>query len=296
MSNHTHEQRATLAGLAGAWPRRIGIVGGLGPYAHIEFERRLLRAVEERLDRPARDQDYPEWIVSCQPQIPDRTTALLSDGPSPVPALVAALRLLDRTDFAVIACNTAHACLPQVRQCVPTPILDVVQETTGQIVSRFGEGAVVGLLATSGALASGVYARSASALSGRLRVLSPFDLGLDGDRARHLQEHSVMGAIRGRPTGVDDLRGGIKSGALDTPAIRERIVAELSGVIRLFRDAGACAVILGCTELSIVADLMPDPDLPLLDPLQIAARAAIAIAAGERPLPCSPARCGPCST
>ncbi len=29
----------------GAWMRTIGIVGGLGPYAHLELERRLLAAV-----------------------------------------------------------------------------------------------------------------------------------------------------------------------------------------------------------------------------------------------------------
>lgn len=68
------------------WQRVIGIVGGLGPHAHIEFERRLLAAITQ----PSSDQDYPEWVVSSIPQTPDRTAALLEGGPSPVSCLVRA--------------------------------------------------------------------------------------------------------------------------------------------------------------------------------------------------------------
>ena len=66
---------------AGQTRRVIGIAGGMGPYAHLEFERRLLAAVE----RPSSDQEYPEWVVSSIPDTPDRTVALLEGGPSPIP-------------------------------------------------------------------------------------------------------------------------------------------------------------------------------------------------------------------
>ena len=46
------------------WPRTIGIVGGMGPHAHIAFERYLLEAV----GAVAGDQDYPPWIVSSLPR------------------------------------------------------------------------------------------------------------------------------------------------------------------------------------------------------------------------------------
>jgi hypothetical protein len=66
-----------------AWRHVIGIVGGMGPLEHIEFERQLLVATRKRLGRPPTDQDSPEWIASSIPDTPDRTKALLGDGPPP---------------------------------------------------------------------------------------------------------------------------------------------------------------------------------------------------------------------
>ena len=61
----------------GKWKRVIGILGGLGPHAHVEFERLLLARTEAGLDRPARDQDYPPWLLSSVPPTPDRPRAIL---------------------------------------------------------------------------------------------------------------------------------------------------------------------------------------------------------------------------
>jgi aspartate racemase len=75
---------------AGPWRRVIGIAGGMGPHAHIEFEQRLLAAIKS----PSSDQDYPEWVVSSVPQTPDRTLALLEEGPSPMPWLLRSFKRL----------------------------------------------------------------------------------------------------------------------------------------------------------------------------------------------------------
>ena len=85
---------------AGQTRRVIGIAGGMGPHAHLEFERRLLAAIE----RPSSDQDYPEWVVSSVPDTPDRTVALLEGGPSPIPSLLRSFERLAASgaDFAVM--------------------------------------------------------------------------------------------------------------------------------------------------------------------------------------------------
>lgn len=77
-----------------AWKRVIGIVGGLGPHAHIELERLMLQAASDRLDRPANDQDYPEWVLSSVPGTPDRTRAIIGEGPSPFAELARSLSRL----------------------------------------------------------------------------------------------------------------------------------------------------------------------------------------------------------
>src|SRR5215217_697071 len=128
------------------WRHVIGIVGGMGPLAHIEFERRLLVATRRRLGRLPTDQDFPQWIASSMPDTPDRTAALLGDGPSPVPWLERSVRrLCDKThdegaDFAVITCNTAHAFLEEVRRRACVPLLDMIDETVRAAGERLGRG------------------------------------------------------------------------------------------------------------------------------------------------------------
>src|SRR4051812_46816872 len=167
-------------------PRRvIGIAGGMGPHAHIEFERRLLAAVES----PLSDQDYPEWVVSSVPHTPDRTVALLDGGPSPLPCLLRSLeRLASCADFAVLTCITAHAFLEEIRARIRLPILNMVEVTLKEATWRMGPGARAGILATTGALCGHVYQRAASQVSPNLELLSLLDLP-DGDV---LQEELVM--------------------------------------------------------------------------------------------------------
>jgi len=104
----------------------IGIVGGLGPYAHIDFENKLLESSRRLLDANT-DGDYPEWILSSIPQTPDRTLALANKAPDPVPYLLRSLRRVHDSGahFAVIPCNTAHHYIDQLRDEVPIPIISM---------------------------------------------------------------------------------------------------------------------------------------------------------------------------
>src|SRR5436305_2171504 len=115
------------------WRHRIGILGGMGPYAHLEFERCLLAA----LGCPASDQAYPEWTVVSIPHTPDRTLALLGIVPSPLPAILRGLeRLASGADFAAITCITAHAFLDEIRAHARLPILDMVDLTLAAAQER----------------------------------------------------------------------------------------------------------------------------------------------------------------
>ena len=64
----------------------IGIAGGMGPFAHLDFERKLLESARELMGA-SRDQDYPEWVVSSVPATPDRTLAFIGEGEDPLPYL-----------------------------------------------------------------------------------------------------------------------------------------------------------------------------------------------------------------
>ncbi len=260
------------------WERVIGILGGLGPYAHLEFERRLLAAVES----PAGDQEYPEWIVASIPHTPDRTAALLGRGPSPLPSLLRGLdRLAAGADFAVITCLTAHAFLDEIRACARLPVLDMIALSLTEAAERFGGGARIGVLATVGALASGVYDRARRRVAPRLELLSPLDLP-HGER---LQEELVMRPVYGPLREGRRLPGGIKSGGERDPETGVAHRDALAEAVRKLAAAGAAGVIVGCTEIPLVLGRERSDGTPLLDPLDVAARVAVRIARGELPLP-----------
>ena len=264
------------------WKRVIGIMGGLGPHAHLELERLILAATERMIGRPARDQDYPPWILSSVPATPDRTLALLSGGPSPLPALVESARRLSGkcgADFAVIPCNTAHAFLDELRQRVSLPILDMVDETVVEALRRVGPSGRIGILATTGTVESGLYSKRVRQMGGR--PITPLDLK-DGGR---LQEKLVMEPIYGPLQDNKRAGGGIKSGLFQDPVQRERLARPLRQAAKLLADAGAKVVLTACTEIPLAIGREKADDVPLLDPMDVVARASVEIAGGKRDLP-----------
>lgn len=231
----------------------IGILGGMGPLATVDCYRKIIAATPA-----SRDQDHLHVIIDADPTIPDRTAALLEGGPDPTPQLVAAARRLERAgaDFLIVPCNTAHAFLDRVQAAIGIPIVSMIEETARRAEHTVRPNATVGLLATSGTIAAGLYQ---AALSSR---------GLSVAVPESSDQERVMVAI-----------GRVKAGRLDHET-RELVQA----VAQRLLEGGAEALILGCTELPLVLDHVALP-VPLLDPTRILAEAAVAIALGERPFP-----------
>ncbi len=263
------------------WKKVIGIVGGLGPHAHIRFEELLLRAAE--IGAPGkvfRDQDYPPYLVSALPGTPDRTEYLLGRGPSPLPWLERSLRALEgapggagggvSADFAVMACNAAHALLPELRAMGILPILDVVSETIDSIRRR-SEIRTIGLLATTGTLEARIYQRACAAHGLNATSLLALPRGED------LQRSLVMATIYG-----DAGQAGIKAGAHRQPEHRSRLLENLQRAVGLLAEAGAELVISACTEIPLVLPPGRVSGVEIVDPLEVAARAALEVAAGRR--------------
>ncbi len=263
------------------WDRVIGIVGGLGPHAHIRFEELLLRAAELRAPRRIfRDQDYPPYLVSALPGTPDRTEYLRGRGLSPLPWLERSLRALKgapgdagagvSADFAIIACNTAHAFLPELREKRILPILDVVGETVSSIRQR-GAIRTIGLLATTGTLQAGIYQKTCEAHE--LNAVSPLDL----PGGEELQRSLVMATIYG-----DGDQAGIKAGAHREPEQRRRLLDNFQRAVDLLAEAGAGLILAACTEIPLVLRPGRARGIEIVDPLEVAARAALEVAAGSR--------------
>lgn len=200
--------------------RVLGIIGGMGPEATVDFYREVIR-----LTPAARDQEHIPVLIYSNPQVPERTKAILEGGEDPLPLMIETARLLERSGAGLLAmpCNTAHYYFEPLQASVRIPILNMIEQTVQAFRQRIPEGRKVGLLATSGTVQSGIYQETFS--RHEVEVLAPDAAG----------QSAIMGGI-----------GQIKAAAHndDTARMFEAIGA------RLVRS-GAQAVILGCTEIPL---------------------------------------------
>lgn len=224
----------------------VGVIGGMGPLATVDLYRKI---VEHTLADC--DQAHVRTIIDSNTNIPDRTAALLSGGESPVRELQSSARLLERAGAQVLVmpCHTAHCFYDEVQAAVQVPVLNMIQLTVRELKRRGV--ARAGLLATDGAVQSGIYQRHFEGSGIELLLPDP-----DGQAAL-----------------MDMIYSGVKAGRsdYDTQAVRT--------VLDRLMDAGAQTLILGCTELPPAFE-MYGLDYPNLDPTLTLALAAITASGG----------------
>ncbi len=213
-------------------PLTVGVLGGMGPAATVDFFAKLVAA------SPAeRDQDHLRILIDNDPSVPDRSAAVAGRGPSPGPRLAAMTRGLVAAgaQLLVMPCNTAHAYAEAITAAAPgTPFLSLIEVTVEATLARVPDASAVALLATDGTLASRLYDDAFEARG--VRVLIP---------DAHEQPR-VMAAI-----------ASVKRGAPDASAR-----AALRSVAERLAGAGAAAVVAGCTEVPL---LLRDGDVRLGD-------------------------------
>lgn len=143
----------------------IGVLGGLGPAATVDFMTRLIAATPA-----SSDQDHLRLLVDHNPVVPNRHDAIAGRAPSVGPALAAMARGLEAAgaDALVLVCNTAHAWEADIRAAVAVPFLSIIDAT----VDALGDPGPrrVGVMAADGCLEAGLYQRALAA-RGREPVL-----------------------------------------------------------------------------------------------------------------------------
>lgn len=253
--NEVYANFATLEnGQPGRPPFKLGIVGGVGPAATVDFMGKVVAHT------PAgKDQEHIKMVVEQNPQIPDRTANLLYDETDPTMAMYATCKRLESAGANAIAipCNTAHAFVERIQAHLRVPIVNMLTETVESIVDKYGPGKIIGLLATSGTVKSQVYHEAARRAG--LQIITP---GFD-------YQVMVMEAIYGPR--------GIKAGFTDG-LCREQLLLAAEHLCEL----GATVLILGCTELPLVLEhceafRLNGFTLPLVDPTTILALKCVAL-------------------
>jgi len=230
------------------FPLTVGVLGGMGPDATVDFMSKVIGAT------PAgSDQEHVHMLVDHNPHVPDRTRAILGKDGKPGPVLAAMAQELERSgaDLLVMPCNTAHAYQHDIEAVINVPFVSIVDETVAACVGHV----VVGLLATRGFLVSEIY-QSALAAKG-IDTIVPND-----------DQVSVLA----------DLIAAIKTGDSGP-----KVGADMKCLAEALIDRGATAVIAGCTEIPLVLE-QSMLDVPLVSSTDILAEATVAYALGKRSL------------
>lgn len=218
----------------------LGVLGGVGPLATAYFMQLLVRKTPAR-----KDQDHLPTIVFSDPQIPDRTAHIL-DGtkPNPLPAMVEVARRLEAAgaDFLAIPCNTAHFYYEGIARSVNVPVLNIMEETAAALAKGVVPLRTVGLMATEGTVRSGVFESCFRAHGVEVRV---------PDRAGQQAVNRLI---------YDQVKANFP---FDVEAFRD--------VARTLVGSGCDAVVVGCTELSVVFQSLDERPVYLYDSLDVLA-------------------------
>ena len=223
--------------------KSIGILGGMGLLATADL---FIKIVTQT--KAERDNDHIRVYIDSNSAIPDRTAAILGDGPDPVEEMTSALRHLEScgADCVIMPCNTAHYFLPRLQEKTEIPILNMLEITAENCALRY-PGKRAAVLGTRGTLATGLY--NAALEKAGVDYLLPNEE--EQDTLMHLI-YDVVKASRPLEPEAD-----VWAALLD--ALRTR---------------GADYFILGCTELPIVASTL-DAEGPFVDPTLELAKAAV---------------------
>lgn len=197
----------------------LGVIGGLGPIATAHF----MALVTEMTDA-ATDQQHLNMIIYSAPSIPDRTAHILDNSkPSPLPRMLAIGQKLAAQGASRIAipCMTAHYFFDALEAGIPVPLVHGVRET----VRHLKENGIkaVGIMATDGTIRSRIFRQELEN-----QGLTAYVPGEDAQK-------NVMHLI------FNNIKAGI-------PAEMDRFHAAAEDL----RAQGAEAIILGCTELSLI--------------------------------------------
>lgn len=201
----------------------IGVLGGMGPLATADFFNKVISAT------PANgDADHVPLLIQSDPRIASRPAAILGEGRSPLPELLAGRDRLILAGATALAmpCNTAHFWHTELLNGCTVPFLSIVHASVHEVSQLAGAGSTIGIIATRATLAA--------------KIFDPALIG--ADYTVMLPEEAVMQTLV--LPGIAFVKAGdaVRGGQLIEQAVQTLL------------NHGAHAVILACTETPLALD------------------------------------------
>lgn len=208
----------------------IGILAGMGPKSTAPFVDKVVAQCQQ-IYGAKYDIDFPPMLIYSCP------TPFFFDRPVDHAVLAGSIvagaeRLAGMgVDFIAIPCNIAHIYLADIRAAVSVPVIDMVGEALAQLPKRARR---IAVFATAGTMDSKLYER-----------------GLAAANLEQVWQESWQ-------TEITALIGEIKTNGASPKAQEQwKFLSEAAA-------KEADALVIACTDLNVVADLLPPP-LPVTD-------------------------------
>ncbi len=225
--------------------KKIGIIGGVGPEATIEYYRLIINYYREKV----RDGSYPEIIINSI----DMSRMINLIGKDDKSELIGYLSdaveaIADSgADIALIASNTPHLVFNQLAEISTIPLVSIV-ETTCIEAKRLGL-KKAGLLGTAFTMNNSFYHEVFG--KENIRVATP------GDESKQFIHSKIFSELVSGKIYEDTRKGFIEI------------------INRMKSDDGIDSLILGCTELPLILTESDIPGLPFLNTTALHARGIV---------------------
>jgi len=213
--------------------KRIGIVGGMGSYAGLDLLKKVYDVTPSKSDA----EHFPVSLVSAPQKTTDRSEFLLghsSKNPSAGILHIIEELVLQGANVVGIPCNTAHAktILNKVMESLPegVTLVHLIDSVVDYILINYPHVKKIGVLATSGTIAAGIYSDALTEKG--LQAVNP---------SNEMQESYVMSSIYSEDFGIK---------AYSNP-VSDRAKKYLLKAADELIEKGAQIIILGCTEIPL---------------------------------------------
>jgi len=227
----------------------LGVIGGMGPLASQMFYGMVIDNTEA-----ACDQDHIDMLILSHASMPDRTRAIKEGRIEELFArLLDDARFLERSGAGYIAipCNTSHVLIDRLQKEIGIPIINMVKESAAEVRRHHGSGAMAGIMATDGTIATGLYQKA-------------------------LEEEDIVPVIPSQENQKKVMRiiyDGIKAGRSVDPE-------DLRAVRSEFDEKGCTCGLLACTELSCYKIMEKLPEY-YMDSMEVLAKKAVTFCGKE---------------
>ena len=208
--------------------KTVGILGGMGPYAALEFFKEILFRTPAK-----KDWEHIRLIIDNNVKIPSRTRAILYNEQSPAPSIIESINNLASigADLVAVPCNSAHYFYNEVIPHISIPWINIIEVTADKIKE----------LRLKKPLIIGGYVTTTQKL---------YDVHIENPVYLKRKENEFIEAI------IEEIKLNVKLSSNS----RQKLLKVLKDQSPLYDS-----ILLACTEFSLIAKDLKSLDSPIID-------------------------------